>query len=111
MVQVLYVEGCPHWQATLETVRRTAAARELEAHVEAVPVQSHEDAVRLRFLGSPTVRIDGIDIDPAARARTDYALACRLYGAAGVPSREMIAAALDQSQAGLERGVPFVCEP
>ena len=97
LVRVLYFDGCPHWEATLEVVRRAAAAHAFEAHVEAVPVRSHDDAVRLRFLGSPTVQVDGVDIDPAARKRTDFAMACRLYGSAGVPSAEMVAAALSDA--------------
>ena len=96
-VRVLYFDGCPHWEATLESVRRAAAAHALDAHVEAVAVRSLEDAVQLRFLGSPTVQVDGVDIDPEARNRTDFAMACRLYGAAGVPSTEMIAAALHEA--------------
>ena len=96
-MRVLYFDGCPHWEATLESVRRAAAAHAADAHVEAVPVRSHADAVRLRFLGSPTVQVGGVDIDPAARRRTDFAMACRLYGAAGVPSAEMIAAALHEA--------------
>jgi hypothetical protein len=49
----------------------------------------------LRFLGSPTVRINDNDIEPSARSRTDYGLMCRTYlGSGGVPSEEMIRSAL-----------------
>jgi hypothetical protein len=58
-----------------------------------------EDAVRLRFLGSPSVQIDGLDIDPMARARTDFTLACRLYGSSGVPPAELIESAIRDASA------------
>ena len=40
-------------------------------------------AVHERFLGSPTVRVDGRDIEPGASQRTDYGLKCRLYATRG----------------------------
>ena len=38
-----------------------------------------ERAERLRFLGSPTVRVSGHDVEPGADERTDYALSCRVF--------------------------------
>ena len=94
-VQVLYFEGCPNHRPTVERVAEVAASFGLATLVEEVEVKSAEDAERLRFLGSPSVHIDGIDIDPAARESTAYAYACRTYGAGeGIPSRELIASAL-----------------
>ena len=66
-------------------------------------VQSLEEAVRLRFLGSPTVLIDGLDIDPTARDRTDYAMVCRLYDRSGVPPAEMIADAIREARASMSK--------
>lgn len=42
-------------------------------------VESVEAAERERFLGSPTLRVDGQDVDPTAGERTDFGLKCRLY--------------------------------
>jgi hypothetical protein len=44
-----------------------------------VEVHDAEAAQRLRFLGSPSVRVDGRDVEPGAEARTDYDLSCRVY--------------------------------
>jgi len=55
---------------------------------------SGESAERLRFLGSPTIRVDGKDIEPAARGRTHFGMSCRMYGSSGVPPRELVEAAL-----------------
>ena len=53
------------------------------APVEEIMVADLDSAERLRFLGSPTVRVDGLDVEPAARDSRDYVFACRTYRAAG----------------------------
>ncbi len=42
-------------------------------------VESPEDAEAQRFLGSPTVRVDGVDVEPGAAERADFGMKCRLY--------------------------------
>jgi hypothetical protein len=49
------------------------------------------------FLGSPTIRVNGLDVDPPSRASTDIGFACRRY-AGGIPSEDMIRAALYEAQ-------------
>lgn len=94
-VSVLYFQGCPNHRPTVEMVRATVRELELDVEVEEVELTGTDEVERLRFLGSPTVQVDGVDIDPAARGRTDYAMACRLYRTPdGLPSREMLLAAL-----------------
>jgi hypothetical protein len=55
-------------------------------------------AVRLRFPGSPTIRVDGRDVDPRFTDPGDYTPHCRVYwtpsGLRGRPEREWIEAAL-----------------
>lgn len=48
-----------------------------------------ENAERLRFLGSPTVRVNSVDVEPAARRRSDFGFACRTYNGQGIPDREL----------------------
>lgn len=95
-VSILYFEGCPNHRPTADRVRTVVADLSLDADVEELDVRTPDDVERLRFFGSPTVQVDGADIEPAARARTDYTMACRLYTTSdGLPTREMLAAALD----------------
>ena len=58
--------------------------------VELVTVESADDAQRLRFPGSPTLRVDGRDVEPDPPS--DYSLECRIYWVdgrpVGVPTRE-----------------------
>lgn len=65
-----------------------------EAEVSEVEMRDGADAARLRFPGSPTVRVDGADIEPGAEARSSDALSCRMYGGAGVPPRELLVDAI-----------------
>ena len=96
-VEVLYFAGCPNHE---ELVPRLEAL--LREHgspvVELVEVPDDEAAQRERFLGSPTLRIDGLDVEPAAQTRIDFGLKCRLYrtpqGLSGTPLDAWILAAL-----------------
>lgn len=93
-VNILYFNGCPNHFPVVDSVRRIVVEHGLDAEVEEVEV-APDDVERLRFLGSPTVQIDGVDIEPAARDRTDYAMSCRVYDTAdGLPSEQMLRAAL-----------------
>ena len=51
----------------------------IESEIRLVEVTDPEAAVELRFLGSPTVRVDGVDVEPGAAERRDFALSCRIY--------------------------------
>ncbi len=99
-VEILYFDGCPNHQPTVDLVRDVVAAAELDAEIVETEVTSPDDAGRLRFLGSPSVRVDGVDVEPDARQRRDFGLSCRTYGGRGMPDREMLTRALREAQAG-----------
>lgn len=94
-VQLLYFEGCPGFEQLAPRLRELVGGRD---DVELIAIDTAEAADRFRFLGSPTVRVDGMDVEPGADSRTDFGMKCRLYpGAAGpshVPSDEWILEAL-----------------
>lgn len=93
-ISILYFEGCPNHRPVVDKIRRLVAKHHLDASVEEHEVAPGDEA-RLRFLGSPTIQVDGVDIEPAARQRTDYAMSCRVYNApGGLPPDEMLLAAL-----------------
>ena len=99
-IQVLYFEDCPNYKPALELIQRTADEIGVDTDIELVYIDSGETADANRFLGSPTIRVEGIDIDPAARDRKDFGLSCRRYGSSGVPTREMIVDALKGGNGG-----------
>ena len=97
-VELLYWDGCPSHPEALELLRETLAERGVEADVELREVRTQEEAEALRFPGSPTIRIDGRDVDQAG-AGARPALTCRIYhlpgeGVSPVPTREQLLEAL-----------------
>ncbi|HCG98954.1 MAG TPA: DUF2703 domain-containing protein [Actinobacteria bacterium] len=70
----------------------------IDQPVHVINVLDDEDARGKRSLGSPTIRINGLDVDPLARESTDFAMKCRIYrvgdGIQGYPSKDMVVAAL-----------------
>ncbi len=92
-IEVLYFEDCPNHRPTVESIRAIMHEEGCRADVREVLVPDVSTAERMKFLGSPTVRVNGIDIEPAARDRRDFGLMCRRY-ASGAPSHELIRAAV-----------------
>ncbi|MEO6463824.1 MAG: hypothetical protein ABIP29_12195 [Candidatus Eisenbacteria bacterium] len=98
-VEILYFEGCPHLAAARAIVHEAVSALGRGDVVREIEVTNDEEAIRLRFLGSPSVRVDGVDVEPAARERTDFAMTCRLYGRDGVVPRDLVRDALRADRA------------
>jgi hypothetical protein len=82
-VAVLYFPSCANYARTRRLVESTAADLGIDVRIELIEVKDEEDAVAQRFLGSPTVRVDGHDVEPAADERRDFAFSCRLYRSDG----------------------------
>jgi len=59
VVEILYFDGCPNYEQTHALVGALVAELGLKPKIELVGVPDAEAAARLRFLGSPTVRVDG----------------------------------------------------
>ena len=94
-IEVLFFDGCANHEPTVRLAREVADALGVDAKVREVAVADSEDAEAQRFLGSPSVRVNGRDIEPGADDRTDFTLSCRMYGASGVPPRDLMREALE----------------
>ena len=98
-VERLYFEGCPGYQKAERALRDALSGAGFWAQVVTVLVSTAEEAERLRFPGSPTVRLDGRDLFPEGlKPRTSWYLGCRIYhtpdGPKDHPTAEMIRSAL-----------------
>jgi Alkylmercury lyase len=98
-VELLYFDGCPNYDALLPRLRELLEETDGEIKLDMRRIDTEEEARRSHFLGSPTVRVDGRDVEPGADAREDYGLECRLYrtvdgGIVGLPPDELLVAAL-----------------
>ena len=96
IVELLYFDGCPGFADVLPRLRMLTEGR---AELKLRQIESLADAVVERFLGSPSVRVDGQDVEPGAAERTDYGMKCRLYrtadGHSHAPASEWIRRALE----------------
>jgi hypothetical protein len=97
-IELLYFDGCPNHEALVPHLEELLAQTDVGAQLEMRRVETVEDAQRERFLGSPTVRVDGRDVDPDAERRDDFGIKCRLYatdeGLRGTPPDGWILSAL-----------------
>jgi len=97
-IELLYFDGCPSWENGLKNLEAALQEEGLLASVEMVNVINDNDAMRLKFLGSPHFRVDGRDLWP--EERDSYSLSCRVYvtpeGVKGFPTVAMLKQQLKQ---------------
>jgi len=96
-IEVLYVPGCPNYDPAVERLRAVLESESLQAEIRSVPIVSEEEAKALLFPGSPTIRIDGEDVEQHEKATPS--LACRLYAnRSGIPSEESLRMAISSAK-------------
>lgn len=92
-IEVLYVPGCPNHKPAVDAVMNVLGSESFWPEISQVPVRSEGEAQALRFPGSPTIRVNGGDVEP--ESVSSFGLACRLYGnGLGVPSEDAIRTAV-----------------
>jgi hypothetical protein len=71
-VKVLFSEGCDNTPPTLDLIEKISSELGIEIDLKMVPVESQDQAQQWNFLGSPTVQVNGLDIEPSARSATAF---------------------------------------
>ena len=99
LVEILTFEGCPHAEPAIALVERVLGASGIDATLRRVDIPDPEAAAAHRFLGSPTIRVNGRDIEPGVSVeRATYVLSCRIYrtesGMKGEPDERWLREAL-----------------
>jgi hypothetical protein len=97
-IEFLFWDGCPSHPEALELLHEVLDERGVAAQIELQEVFTDEDAMELAFPGSPTIRIDGRDVDPDG-ASEPPSLTCRVYRLpdgrpSPVPSRQQLEEAI-----------------
>ncbi len=116
-IEIQYFDGCPNHEPAIKLVHQVLRELAVSAEVVEVNVPDTATAETSRFLGSPTIRVDGLDVEPAARSAREYALSCRTYFSngrmEGLPSRELVRQALQNASNPLvDRGpTPTLMDP
>jgi len=96
-IEILYVPGCPHYQPAVERVRAALESESLQAEIHSIPINTEGQAKAMLFPGSPTIRINGEDVEPTLT--TVPSLSCRLYAnRSGVPSDKLLRIAISNAK-------------
>lgn len=97
-VELLWFSDCANHPAARRMLEEVIAEVAPETSIHEVDATDPATAARIRFPGSPTIRVDGRDIDPEFIDPGDYTPRCRLYrtsaGLQGLPERQWIVDAL-----------------
>ncbi|MFN4182129.1 MAG: DUF2703 domain-containing protein [bacterium] len=78
-IEFLYFSGCPSYERALELLKEAMAQEGISEEIRIYRIDTEEEAQKHRFIGSPTIRINGKDIDPNVPPDTPYRATCRIY--------------------------------
>ena len=94
IIEILYFHDCPNYLPAVANVQKALQEERVPAEVRHIEVLDHTQAAATGFLGSPSVRVNGVDVEPTARSATTVGRCCRTYigwnGAEGAPGVELI---------------------
>lgn len=98
--ELLYFDGCTAYQTALKHLKEVIREKKLDAAVKMIKIEGDQQALASRFLGSPSIRINGLDIQPGAEKIKDFSMRCRLYleddAVSEWPSKKMIRSAIER---------------
>ena len=101
-VEVLYFSGCPNHVPAVDRVREVLAQEGTPAEMFEIEVKDAATAQQVGFLGSPSIRVDGQDVELAVRGARSCGMMCRTYDdcgrRAGVPPPDWIRAAVREAR-------------
>jgi len=100
-IEVLYVPNCPNHTVAIDRLREILPAESFQKHVNEVLVRDAEMAQSLKFPGSPTIRVNGHDVEPQSEKTAAFGLMCRLYAdGSGAPSPQKLRTAIERANGG-----------
>ena len=73
-IEILHTAQCPHWRSVGELADRIALEEGIAVAISQTRVDTADEAVQRRFPGSPTVRVEGVDVQPEAEALEEFGL-------------------------------------
>jgi hypothetical protein len=93
-LELLYLPGCPNHSAAVSLVRNVLEAEGLSTHFGETPISDYDEAMMHSFPGSPTLRVNGQDIENVPSGSLKVGFACRTYVVdgklQGVPPRSWL---------------------
>jgi arsenate reductase (thioredoxin) len=105
-VDVLVFDGCPHAEPAIRLAQAVAERLGPGIAVERIDVDTPEQAADLGFLGSPSIRVNGQDVE--GKMASTGRLCCRTYeGGSGTPPEWLVEAAVLRALS--PRNILFLC--
>ena len=99
-IELFYFRNCPSYKQTIRDLGKILKEKKINVKVEMVEIKSEQEAKKVKFIGSPTLRINGKDIDSLAGLSKHYGMRCRIYFYKGKispsPPEEMIVKSLEE---------------
>ena len=93
-IELLWFDDCPNHQIAEDLLREVLDDLDAEATIVRIEVPDEETGNRVCFPGSPTIRVNGKDVEPGWEECEDCTPRCRVYptpeGLRGVPPRAWI---------------------
>ncbi len=83
-IEILGFAGCPNFVPAVQRTRAALNRAGVHAEINEVQIESNVAANDSAFLGSPTVRVNGLDVEIAARSSTHFGFSCRTYVVNGI---------------------------
>jgi hypothetical protein len=73
-VQVLFSEGCDNTPPTIDLIKQISSELGIEIDLKLIRIENQDQANQWKFLGSPTVQVNGLDIEPSARSAVVFGI-------------------------------------
>lgn len=109
-IKFLFTPGCENTEPALALLREVLKWGKCPAEVTVRSIETEADAIKYHFRGSPTILIDGVDIEGPSRSHLDKRPSCRVFGLragqSGVPDASVIKQALHTHPAKRRPSVP-----
>ncbi len=100
-IEIFYFDGCPSYHEASENVNTALRELGVQAEVHLIAVTTNEEAAASKFLGSPSVRVEGVDVEMSHDPQADYSLRCRRYAfegsVQGFPSTSILRLAIEKA--------------
>jgi hypothetical protein len=97
VLELLYFDGCPTYRATQQSLQQVLSEEGIQAQIQLIAINTNEEAQRMQFPGSPTIRVHDRELFPVAE-RQAWGLGCRMYttpeGLQDTPTKAMLREAL-----------------
>ncbi len=88
-INLLYIKGCPNFRDARRLIHDTLKSLGIKTPLKKIEIKSDDEAKKHSFPGSPTIGINGEDIEPETAGITG--MICRIYSnGTGLPDREVL---------------------